>query len=348
MSMSPFPAVYSLLRPDALIARVLAHYVLMPPLTCALLSCGLTQHSWADLYHVTAGTNHYVLHVCVSLTPAEEVVSQAEVVGALARAGLPMPAPIARRDGSYVTVLDAVEGPRVAWLEHYLPGEVPDELTEAQTEEYGELVARIHAALDALPPDGQARWAAALGVYDLATLLDESLSRLLPVFDAASPVLARSLELLVADVRSRLVALDLPHEAPAWGIVHGDLHKRNILIAPASPLAIIDWETLGMGWRVYDLAALRRSYSALGGWEGSPARADALFAAFLDSYTLAHPLSPSELEALPLFVAARHLWIRADGARLAQARGLGVANFDSAWCEALLADLHAWLVLSCE
>lgn len=342
MSTPCLPASYSLLRPDALLVELSEHYDLAAPRACDLLSCGLIAQSWSDVYRVTAGPNRYILNVYDSATLAE-VAAQAEVVAALALAGLPVPAPIARRDGAYASPLIGADGPRVAVLWRFLPGSPPDVLAEVQAEEYGLLVTRLHAALDSLPLRNLARWSASLPTYDLTTLIAEPLVRLRPVLTAASPSLATDLEHLMLRVRARLEALSLPREAPAWGFIHGDLHKRNVLVAPGMPLAIIDWETLGLGWRAYDLAALRRSLSVLGGWEGSTTAADDLVTAYLRGYTSLHPLSAAELEALPFFVAARHLWIQGDKVRLAHLRGLGLATFDTAWCETLLTDLRAWL-----
>lgn len=336
-----FPALSSLLDGAALAARVLPQYPLAPPLTCGLLARG--EH---DNYLVTAGegdSGRYVLrvHTHERGLPQTAVEEQARIVAGLAAAGVAVESPVARCDGGYVTPVLASEGERFALLVRFVPGApVATYLTPAQAERYGELAARTHAALDAVSSSA----AAHRPTLDLAYLLDEPLRMLAPL-GRQHPALWDELTVRARELAERLRALALPREPPAWGLCHGDLHKRNVLYnGDDSAPTLMDWDCLGTGWRAYDLASLRRSLGRM----VEPAQlsedeADALFGAFLRGYTRLRPLSGAEMAAIPLFVPMRQLWIRGVGVAGALAGGWHPAEFGAAWFEALVGSLHAWM-----
>lgn len=143
--------------------------------------------------------------------------------------------------------------------------------------------------------------------------------------------------MLASRLRIGLAACCASRRPRQWGLCHGDLHLRNVLVTPASPPAVIDWETLGLGWRAYDLAALYRSLAVRAMRAGADV-ADALevYGAYLRGYTARAPLSDDEREAIPLFAAARHLWISGDKLRLAALRGWSPTRFDARWSESVI------------
>ena len=107
---------------------------------------------------------------------------------------------------------------------------------------------------------------------------------------------------------------------------------------------LMDWDCLGMGWRAYDLASLRRSLGRM----VEPAHlaeneAESLFGAFLRGYTRLRSLSGAELAAIPLFVPIRQLWIRGVGVASALAGGWHPAEFGAAWFEALVGSVRMWM-----
>lgn len=333
-----FPALASVLDGAALAARMLPEYPLAPPLVCGLLTRGAH-----DNYLVTTGVGgRYVLrvHTHERGLAQESVEEQARIVAALAAMGIAVETPVARRDGRYVTPVLAPEGERFALLVRFVPGApVAMYPTPAQAERYGGLAARMHAALDAVPSASATHRQA----LDLAYLLDEPLRMLAPL-GRQHPALWGDLTARARDLAVRLQALALPREPLAWGLCHGDLHKRNVLYDGTGAPTLMDWDCLGMGWRAYDLASLRRSLGRM----VEPSQlaedeADALFGAFLRGYTRLRPLSDAELAAIPLFVSVRQLWIRGVGVASALADGWHPAEFGAEWFEALAGSLHAWM-----
>lgn len=339
-----FPALASVLDGAALAARVLPEYPLVPPLVCGLLARGAH-----DNYLVTTGDGgRYVLRVHTHepwLTQAAvgeqaAVEDQARIVAALAAMGVAVETPVARRDGRYVTPVLAPEGERFALLVRFVPG-APLEVypTPAQAERYGELSAHMHAALDAAPSAS----AMHRPTLDLAYLLDEPLRTLAPL-GRQHPTLWDELTARAQALAEQLRALALPREPLSWGLCHGDLHKRNVLYDDKGAPTLMDWDCLGMGWRAYDLASLRRSLGRM----VEPAHlaedeAEALFGAFLRGYTRLRPLSGAEMAAIPLLVPIRQIWIRGVGVADALAHGWHPAEFGAAWFETLVGSLRAWM-----
>lgn len=333
-----FPALASVLDGAALAARVLPEYPLVPPLVCGLLARGAH-----DNYLVTTGDGgRYVLrvHTYERGLALESVEEQARIVAALAAMGVAVEAPVARRDRHYVTPVLAPEGERFALLVRFVPGApVAAYPTPAQAARYGELAARMHTALDTIPFTA----ATHRPTLDLAYLLDEPLRMLAPL-GRQHLALWDALTARAQEVAERLRALALPCESPAWGLCHGDLHKRNVLYGDKGSPTLMDWDCLGMGWRTYDLASLRRSL----GHMVEPAQmaegeAAALFGAFLRGYTRLRPLSEAETATIPLFVPIRQLWIRGVGVAGALAGGWHPAEFGAEWFEALAGSLRAWM-----
>lgn len=336
------PALASVLDGAALAVCVLPAYPLAAPLTCGLLARG--EH---DNYLVTAGDGgRYVLRVHTyerGLT-REAVEQQARIVAALVGAGIAAEAPVARRDGRYVTPVMAPEGERFALLVRFVSGApVAAYPTPEQAARYGELAAGAHAALDAVGP------APHRPTLDLAYLLDEPL-RVLEPLGRQYPALWDELTARAATLAARLRTLALPLTAPAWGLCHGDLHKRNVLYSDGDgdgtvdAPTLMDWDCLGMGWRAYDLASLRRSLGQM----VEPARlaeddAQTLFGAFLRGYARARPLAEAELAAIPLLVPIRQIWIRGVGVADALAGGWHPAEFGAAWFEALVGSVRMWM-----
>src|SRR5207302_10746358 len=92
------------------------------------------------------------------------------------RAACPSAAPLPRRNGGWLTEVDAPEGPRLAVLFVHAAGDewVPRHEREAHAAAYGEAAARLHNACDDFASD-QPRFA-----LDLVHLLDRPLATFEP------------------------------------------------------------------------------------------------------------------------------------------------------------------------
>ena len=89
----------------------------------------------------------------------------------------------------------------------------------------------------------------------------------------------------------------------SWGFCHGDPCAANARIKDGVT-TFFDFDFCGASWRSYDLAnflwalSLHKDPKRAGKWK-----------AFLDGYRSQRPLRRDDLAAVPLFVAARQLWL---------------------------------------
>jgi Ser/Thr protein kinase RdoA (MazF antagonist) len=205
-----FPVVDSNLDPDALVQRVLVHYRLGEPITCRLHARGLN-----DTYKVEAAGTAYFLRVYrAGWRSREEIDTELAMLRHLADCGVSVSAPLARRDGEMLTMLDCAEGERLAALFTAAPGREVDykAFTEEQACAYGEAAASIHGAADSY-----------------------SGPRSRPPLDLAQLGLIEA----VAE--------------PEIGFCHGDFHGQNASES-GGVFTFYDFDCCGWGFRAYDLA----------------------------------------------------------------------------------------------
>ena len=327
----PFPVTRSVLSAPALAARLLPAYALGPDPACDLLHHGLN-----DLYRVEdrdAHPNRYVLRVLQSRgRDPDDVAYEVALLDHLAARGVPVARPIPRRDGAFVTVLEAPEGPRPAVLFAWAPG-VPLHATdhdEVTAEAYGGAAAGLHAATDGFAPPG-ARFR-----LDHAFLVDAPLAAVRPLLvhrpeDRAW--LDRLADLLVARIAA------LPATGLDVGPCHGDLSGANAAIADDGTLTFFDFENCGLGFRASDLATFR--WGVAMGAHRMGVDDEALWSAFLRGYAGRRPIPRRDRAAVPLFVAARHCWYL--GLQAANRDHWGLAEADDAFFDAELAFLRDWI-----
>lgn len=173
---------------------------------------------------------------------------------ALAQAGLPVPAAVALPEGGHLAVLacgrmssvvEWVEGAPLGEAGVPLAGRVVDQA--AQHHALGRLLARVHAATDALVlPDGfeRPRW-------DRDGLVGEA-----PFWGRfwEHPALSAGQAGVLAEARAWLAAQLAVHDGPT-GLIHADVLRENILVNDGS-LSLIDFDDSGFGYRLYDLGTV--------------------------------------------------------------------------------------------
>ena len=103
-----------------------------------------------------------------------------------------------------------------------------------------------------------------------------------------------------ADVLHRRLAA-LPTDCTAFGLIHADLHTRNVLVA-GDRLVIIDFDDAGFGWFIHEIAV------ALHPATDEPWFDDAR-EALIDGYRSTYPLTDAEVELLPAFLTIRSLMV---------------------------------------
>jgi Ser/Thr protein kinase RdoA (MazF antagonist) len=104
------------------------------------------------------------------------------------------------------------------------------------------------------------------------------------------------LERCAQELQTRLQTL--PHESPAYGIIHGDAIRGNALVADNGTVTVIDFDWYGLGWRAYDIASYLLTI------RGDP-NEQPFAEAFLAGYSAVRTLGAHEYAQLPLFEAVR-------------------------------------------
>ena len=281
-----FPVTHSILSTAALLTLVLPDYSIGAPIDCKLLGCGLN-----DTYLVKTTEEQFILRAYrATWRSVSDIRYERDVLNYLDRAGIPVAAPITRRDGSFIHELHEPEGTRRLVLFRYARGQ---ELTQNQEQSYlyGQAVAGMHTATGGFTSTHQrAR-------IDLTHLIDQPLAAIRP-FLAHRPEDWGYLQRIAGKVRDRIASM--PLERLDSGFCHGDLHGGNAHIDAQNNITFFDFDCGGPGWRAYDIAVFR--------W-GPWGRQIATWQSFLKGYSERRRLSDLDLAAVPWFVAARHIWL---------------------------------------
>jgi Ser/Thr protein kinase RdoA (MazF antagonist) len=227
--------------------------------------------------------------------------------------GAPVHCPLRRRDGALLGALDAPEGRRYWSLFTFAPG-TDGPLDAAGSAAYGSALARLHLASDGFTsPYPRLR-------ADAAFVVDGPARRIEAFLDGGRPQDLAFLYRLAERLRPWFARI--PQTPQTYGVIAGDTHGGNKLIAPDGALTLIDLDICGWGWRAYD-AAIFRWGARLGGAEA------VRWAPFVQGYEAHRPFLPEERAAIPWFVLARHVWLL--GAQTVYARHGGVAGMGAGY-----------------
>ncbi|HET7500567.1 MAG TPA: homoserine kinase [Kofleriaceae bacterium] len=218
-----------------------------------------------------------------------DVAWEAQLVAALAAAGVVTPPPILAEDGRPYALLAGTD----KWVSVF-PWRAgrhlgSDEITAAVAGEFGAALAGLHVAGLALPE----AWRRA-SIYDH----DHLVARHASFAHSRDPELARAIEVLGEELAAAAAAAAIRRRA-THGIIHGDLFRDNVLWDEAGRIAaILDFEQASGGSLVYDLAICLNDWC----WTGAP-RLE-LAAALLAGYQRVRPLTAADREAFPVEVRA--------------------------------------------
>jgi len=202
--------------------------------------------------------------------------AELELLGRLARAGIPTTPPLARVAAkSEVATLDGKPFAMYPWID----GEIlcQARVTEAHCEKVGAALSSIHVASPRLGRLGEGRFR----VADLRARLDR--------IERESPEHAGA----ALHIRAKLdqYAAKRERELPS-GVVHGDLFRDNVLWREQDIAALIDFESASHGPLCFDLAVTILAWCYGSGWSG------ALVRALLRGYVSGRRLESRERDAI--------------------------------------------------
>lgn len=282
----PIAIAHSLPDSDALALIVAADYDLPLPVSCTLTSPGVN-----DTYRITTeGRTFFYRIYRAGWRTAADIQYELELLLHLRRVGVPVSVPVPKPDGSYVTALALAEGVRPAVLFTEAEGQVLA-YTAADAFEYGCAAGRLHNGMDSFRSD------LPRVAVNLETLLEQPLRLIRPFAER----LGRWA--FFADAGDRLRArVHRVEPLLEQGICHGDLHGHNVHKTKDGGLTLFDFDCGGPGYRAYDLACYR--------WAVSRHAPNAEpWDAFLRGYRMERPVAQVDLDAVPVFVAIRTLWL---------------------------------------
>lgn len=236
-------------------------------------------------YFVTTDNGRYVLTLFERNT-TEELPYFLDLMAYLADRGIPCPHPVARRDGSYLGVLNG----KPASLVSRLRGSSLEVPSAGHCAEVGAVLARMHLAGAGFPlhvdnPRGPHWWR-----VTAATVLP---------YMAAGPRALLEQELTYQSTFRRM---ELPR-----GVVHADLFRDNVLFENGSLTGLIDFYYACDDAWAYDLAIAVNDWCVCADGGLDEFRLRALLAA----YHAVRPLTAVEHQAWPalLRAAALRFWL---------------------------------------
>jgi Ser/Thr protein kinase RdoA (MazF antagonist) len=286
-----FPAIASILSPEALITDVLPGFGIGVVTDCKFYSGGFN-HTYR--INTGGGKTYYLRAYRLQWRTLDDIQYELDVLNHLKRKGFPAIQPVPYKDGRpYCTVL-APEGIRILALFTEAPGvEISYEHEpDSNAQRYGQAVASMHNALDDFQSP-HARFH-----LDLAHFIDQPLHHIQP-FLSHRPDDWDFVQQFTQNLRQRILAM--PAEMLEQGFCHGDLQGYHAKLSPDGTLTFFDFDCGGFGYRAYDLAVFLwccRLEDAVGSrWEP-----------FLYSYRADRTIHDRDVQAAPLFVCARYLW----------------------------------------
>lgn len=175
------------------------------------------------------------------------IAAQHRAIAALREHGLPTAPPLPARDGRTTVLLRGRRYALFPWVEgRHRTGR---SLDHAQCAGLGELLGRTHRTLAALhPPVAQPAAVPSADPDDTLRTITELLERSRrhepqQPFDALARHRLRERRHLLAAHGHRRPG---PGDAPPTGWVHGDFHPLNLLYRGEDPVAVLDWDRLGL------------------------------------------------------------------------------------------------------
>jgi amicoumacin kinase len=218
-----------------------------------------------------------------------EVEAETSWVRALGESGVSVARPLISRTGRLVERLDGTASTFFAAAFQWLPGSGVSPLQwrgagPTLWSRWAEAVARLHVTAQTLPPcAGPARR------WDNDPLLESMYS---------------GLPRHVADERDCVLEWIAGLDEPSgiFGVVHGDLHGRNVRLLRRS-LHIFDFDDACRHWATYDLAVvLQWAFQT----DGDP-EYEGAFRSLVEGYAAVHPLTSVWFDRIPGLIRLRRL-----------------------------------------
>jgi homoserine kinase type II len=266
-------AVYTRIEDEAL-AGFLAGYDIGEPVALVGIQEGVENSN----FRLETTRGRYILTVYEKRVDPADLPFFLGLMDHLARAGVPCPRPVRDREGRTLRTLKGKPAAIVSFLE----GRWPRRITVPHCEALGGTLADLHLA-------GRG--------FELSRANALSLAGWRQLFAGCrgkAHAVAPDLEAEIAAELDRLAAAwpaDLPR-----GVIHADLFPDNVFFEDGRVTGVIDFYFACDDLLAYDLAICLNAWCFEADVSFNITKAKAL----LDGYRARRPLSPAELEALPV------------------------------------------------
>jgi len=235
---SGFPAQSSVLDEQAIFHRVVPLYDLPAPRSCAFLTRGDS-----DIYRIETATGPYYLKIRRPPVDAAICEAEAQLVAALADAGLPVVRPVVLKSGGHATEICASEGRRGILVFEAAPPSLRGALDAHLARQFGQTMGRMHEVSDQYSgccalPDAD--------LTDLHTAAD----------DVAAAVALSDTQQAWLHQAARYVSeryTELSCSDSDYGPIHGDLAPCNVCITAEGRLTLFDFGAAHRDWRLNEL-----------------------------------------------------------------------------------------------
>ena len=292
--------IHSIPSREALEQSVLCHYQLNNIQDCRLLKRGLN-----DTYLVETEQERYILRVYRhSWRTKDEIDFELELLHFLHKHNLAISYPIKKNTGDFTTAIPAPEGTRYTALFSYAPGKSVDKkISNEQSRKLGEAVAIIHETTNNFKssfsrPELNNEY---LLDASLNAFVKRSLCEIVPLYKHRKTDIDY-LYKQAEELKSSLIALNLPKYSPFYGICIGDVHAGNTHFDRINQPTLFDFDQCGYSWRAFDIGKFINTAIA---WKLD----DKIIRSFLDGYQTIRQLSKIELTAIPIFTKVAHIWV---------------------------------------
>ena len=233
----PFPAIASILSPEALIDEVLPGFGLGEVGQCKLYSGGFN-HTYR--VKTTDGRTYYLRAYRIQWRTLDDIRYELDLLNHLKRKQFPAAQPVPYKDGQCFCAVPALEGRRYLALFTEAPGPEISYAHEPEkvAQRYGQAVAHMHNALnDFSSPYPRFH-------LDMAYFVDRPLSFIGP-FLAHRPDDWAYVQHFAETLRERLVRL--PAGELEQGACHGDLQGYHANVASDGTLTFFDFDIVMRG-----------------------------------------------------------------------------------------------------
>lgn len=234
------------------------------------------RHAGTFCYEIRAASSRYCLKLAATSHPVARLETTLRIQKALSDLGAPCAEPIPCGDEFQVRLREGV-----ATMSRWVDGEAPDHPSPKTMERIGAVAATLHSRFQ-LPT--QTIWPPAMPTLDdlrssVVRSLDDNLRR-----NAAPGVMTL---LAVLDAVNSRIGFDPEGQI---GLIHGDLHHQNILMAPGHRCVLIDFDNCERGLLAKDIGGAL--YFAM---DRSPFTSAKRMSSLLQGYGMVRQLSASEM-----------------------------------------------------